>query len=193
MRVQAIPAILDELRGLPWVATLKCDGTSATFVMIDGELHCCSRNLSVLDDGSSFSWAVARASGIDRLLPNTTLAIQGEIVGPGIQGNPMGLHDKSLRVFSIYDTEARRFFGDGELRAYCADNGLVPVPVVDGGDAFDESVESLLRKAEGLYEGTKNERVGIVIRPRDGDRWSPLLQGRLSFKAISNRFLLAET
>jgi len=46
--------------------------------------------------------------------------------------------------------------------------------------------------AEGFYEGTKNEREGIVVRPRDGEIFSPTLNGRLSFKAISNRFLLAE-
>ena len=192
VRVQAMPGVLEELRGLPWVATLKCDGTSATFVMVDGELHCCSRNQSVVDDGGSFYWAIARAFGIDAILKDSPLAIQGEIVGPCIQGNPMGLPEKSLRVFSIYDTQGGRFFGDAELRAFCADAALIPVPIVDGGDAFDETVASLLEKAEGLYEGTKNEREGIVIRPRDGDRFSALLQGRLSLKAISNRFLLAE-
>lgn len=193
MRVQAVPAVLDELRGLPWVATLKCDGTSATFVRVDGELHCCSRNQSVLDDGRSFYWHLARALSIDEILArHERLAIQGEIVGPGIQGNPMGLKEKALRVFSVYDIARASFMSDAELRAFCAAEGLTPVPLVGGGDAFDETVTSLLTMAEGHYEGTANEREGIVIRPRDGDRFSEALQGRLSFKAISNRFLLDE-
>ncbi|MGV3620398.1 MAG: RNA ligase (ATP), partial [Archangium sp.] len=37
MRVQAVPQVLEELRGKPFVATVKMDGTSATFVMVDGE------------------------------------------------------------------------------------------------------------------------------------------------------------
>ena len=45
--------------------------------------------------------------------------------------------------------------------------------------------------AGGVYPGTKNPREGIVIRPR-GEVFSPTLRGRLSFKAISNRCLLAE-
>lgn len=193
-RVQAEPAVLGELRGLPWVATLKCDGTSATFVMVDGDLHCCSRNLSVVDDGTSFYWSIARALKIDEALKaSPTFAVQGEIVGPGIQNNPMGLAEKSLRVFSIFDTARAAFLSDTELRTWCAVHRLVPVPVVDGGDAFDETVASVLKKAEGLYEGTKHEREGIVIRPRDGDRFSATLNGRLSFKAISNRFLLVES
>ena len=192
VRVQALPEVLEELRGKPWVATLKCDGTSATFVMVEGELHCCSRNLSVVDDGTSFYWHLARALKIEEILAGTSLAIQGEIVGPGIQKNPMGLADKSLRVFSVYDVAAARFFADAELRAFCARHSLEPVPIVGGGDAFDETVGSLLEKAEGKYPGTTNEREGIVVRPRDTDEWSEILQGRLSFKAISNRFLLDE-
>jgi len=192
VRVQAMPTVLDDLRGHPWVATLKCDGTSATFVMVDGALHCCSRNQSVVDDGGSFYWHVARSLKLGDILQDRSLAIQGEIVGPGIQKNPMGLADKSLRVFSIYDTQSGRFFSDRAMRAFCDERGLTPVPLVDSGDAFDETVASLLAKAEGLYEGTTNEREGIVVRPRDGDVWSEQLKGRLSFKAISNRFLLAE-
>lgn len=194
MRVQAAPEVLDELRGKPWVATLKCDGTSATFVRVDDALHCCSRNQSVADDGSSFYWHIAKVLQLDAVLAqHPTLAIQGEIVGPGIQKNPMGLAEKELRVFSIYDVAAAGFYSDSRLRAFCAAHQLTPVPIVDGGDAFDETVASLLQKAEGLYPGTKNEREGIVIRPRDGELVSRRLQGRLSFKAISNKFLLAES
>lgn len=194
MRVQAMPAVLDELRGKPWVATLKCDGTSATFVLVDDELHCCSRNQSVLDDGKSFYWHIARARSLEGILRrHPRLAIQAEIVGPGIQKNPMGLAEKDLRVFSIFDVAAGAFYDDAALRAFCAREGLTAVPIVNSGEAFDESVASLLQMAEGFYEGTKNEREGIVVRPRDGEVFSPTLNGRLSFKAISNRFLLAES
>jgi RNA ligase (TIGR02306 family) len=194
MRVQAMPAVLDELRGKPWVATEKCDGTSATFVVVDGALHCCSRNLSVLDDGASFYWHIARKTRLDVILADAPhLAVQGEIVGPGIQKNPMGTKEKELRVFSVFDTAKGAFFSDRELREFCAKHALVAVDVVAEGDAFDESVASLLALAEGHYPGTMNEREGIVVRPRDGDLYSPLLGGRLSFKAISNRFLLAES
>jgi hypothetical protein len=49
--------------------------------------------------------------------------------------------------------------------------------------------KSLLKLAEGKYDGTSNEREGIVIRPRTVT-YSPVLQGRLSCKAISNKYLL---
>ncbi|MBB5037670.1 hypothetical protein [Prosthecobacter dejongeii] len=64
------------------------------------------------------------------------------------------------------------------------------VDIVELGQSFGHSLESLLSLAEGHYPGTQNEREGIVIRPLS-ERFSSTLGGRLSFKAISNRFLLS--
>lgn len=190
-RVQSAPGVLDELRGKPFVATVKCDGTSATFVQVDGALHVCGRNHSILE-GDNLYWYVAKKRRIAEVLAKAPhLALQGEVVGPGIQKNPLGLADKDLLVFSLYDTRAGRYLADGELRAFCLEHGLEPVPLAFEGEAFDETVDSLLQKAEGLYPGTSNQREGIVVRPRDELR-SEVLAGRLSFKAISNAYLLDE-
>ena len=61
--------------------------------------------------------------------------------------------------------------------------------IVETGESFAHTQESLLSLAEGHYPGTQNEREGIVVRPKT-ERHSVALAGRLSFKAISNRFLL---
>jgi hypothetical protein len=66
------------------------------------------------------------------------------------------------------------------------------VETLETGDACTYSQESLLALAEGKYPNTKNEREGIVIRPLE-TTYSNVLAGRLSFKAISNRFLLKES
>ena len=69
---------------------------------------------------------------------------------------------------------------------------IQPVPNADAieldGDSFQHTQETLLVLAEGTYPGTRNEREGIVIRPRR-EMLSAALNGRLSFKVISNRFL----
>lgn len=193
-RVQSSPGVLDELRGLPWIATLKCDGTSATYLIDrhDGSFHACSRNWSIVD-GDNVYWAVARRLGLEEKLRarEGRYAIQGEVCGPGIQKNPLGLKVTQLFVFSVYDLAEGRFVSDAEMRALAAEMGLEAVPVVASGDAFSHDQTSLLALAEGLYPGTKNQREGIVIRSRDVLH-SPTLNGRLSFKAISNRYLLDE-
>ena len=190
MRVQAVPQVLEELRGQPFVATVKMDGTSSTFVMVDGALHACGRNHSIAE-GENLYWYVAKKHALGEVLAGSSLAIQGEIVGPGVQKNPVGLKDKSLFVFNIYDTRSGEHLSDAELRKFCSAHGLTPVPVAFEGERFDETVDSLLQKAEGTYAGTSNQREGIVIRPVTPMR-STTLGGRLSFKAISNRYLLNE-
>jgi RNA ligase (TIGR02306 family) len=191
MRVQSVPGVLEELRGKPFVATVKMDGTSSTFVMLDGELHVCGRNHSLLE-GDNLYWYVAKKRRIAEVLAGAPhLAIQGEIVGPGIQKNPVGVADKDLFVFNLYDVRSGRHASDAELRAFCQEHGLMPVPIAFEGERFDETVDSLLAKADDFYPGTKNQREGVVVRPREEIR-SDVLGGRLSFKAISNKYLLDE-
>lgn len=193
-RVQSAPGVLDELRGHPYVATLKCDGTSATFLIDpeDGTFHACGRNWSILD-GANLYWSVARALDLEAALraQGGRYAVQGEICGPGVQGNKLGLARPTLFVFSVYDLVENRYLAHDAARACAAAMGLAPVPVVEEGDAFAHDLASLLALAEGHYEGTRNQREGIVVRPRR-EMQSATLCGRLSFKAISNRYLLAE-
>ncbi len=193
MRVQSVPAVLEEMRGLPYVATLKYDGSSATFCIDprDGEFHVCSRNQSV-QAGDNFYWRVARKYDLEAVLrrqPN--FAVQGEVCGPGIQKNRLGLKEIALFVFNVYDIENACFLSHDEARQWALANGLTLVETVEMGESFAYSQDDLLALAEGKYAGTGNEREGIVIRPLQ-ETGSAALAGRLSFKAISNRFLLKE-
>lgn len=194
MRVQSVPAVLDELRGKPYVATLKCDGTSSTFLIDpdDGTFHVCGRNWS-LREGENLYWGIARKTEMEPKLRAHAgrFAIQGEICGPGVQKNPLGLARPELFVFSVYDLVERRFVDDGDMRALASRMGLGVVPVIERGDAFAHDQASLLALADGHYPGTKNAREGVVVRPAT-ETFSPTLGGRLSFKAISNKYLLNE-
>jgi len=193
MRVQSVPQVLDELRGLPYVASLKCDGTSSTFCIDPrtDEFHACGRNFSVIE-GDSVYWRVARKYNLEELLRKSPdLAVQGEVCGPGIQKNRLGLKELDLFVFNVYDFRNARHLDSLSAQQWALENGLKHVEIVESGESFAHSQDSLLALAEGKYAGTGNEREGIVIRPLH-ETFSATLGGRLSFKAISNRFLLKE-
>lgn len=194
MRVQSVPAVLDELLGQPYVATMKYDGTSATYCVDprDEQFHASGRNFSVLP-GENIYWQMAMKYGLEAKLRSAShLAIQGEIVGPGIQKNPLALKEKALFVFNVFDIRETRYLGHDEARQVLDQLELPTVQVIEEGESFGHSQESLLTLAEGKYPGTNNEREGIVIRSRR-EKSSLTLGGRLSFKAISNRYLLKET
>ena len=191
MRVQSAPQVLDELRGRPYVITLKYDGTSATFCIDprNGEFHVCGRSMSI-KPGENIYWRVARKHDLEAALHRRpSLAIQGEVVGPGIQKNRLGLKETSLFAFSAFDISAARYLDHDDARTVFTEMGLSPVAVIEEGDCFQHTQESLLTLAEGKYPGTNHEREGLVVRPRH-ETLSPTLNGRLSFKVISNRFLL---
>ena len=191
MRVQSVPAVLGELRGLPYVATLKCDGTSATFCINarDNSFHACGRNFSIRE-GDSLYWRVARTLEIEAALRRSPhLAVQGEICGPGIQKNRLGLKDLTLFAFNVFNMEHARYLDHDDARRWLEENGIASVEEIERGASFAHTQDSLLALAEGKYPNTTNEREGIVIRPQR-ETASATLAGRLSFKAISNRFLL---
>lgn len=193
MRVQSVPAVLDELRGRPYVLTLKVDGTSATYCIDprDGAFHACGRNHSIAE-GENLYWRMARKYELEAVLRRSPgYAVQGEIAGPGVQKNRLGLKELGLFAFNVYDIVGGRPLDHDAARAFLAESGIPAVETLEEGDTFDYTLEPLLARAEGKYPGTSNEREGIVIRPRH-EMFSPTLGGRMSFKAISNRYLLKE-
>jgi len=196
LRLQSALGVLDELRGQPFVVTTKLDGTSATYYQpVDGgELVACSRNWALVK-GPNPVWRMAERYDLAARLP-AGIALQGELCGPGIQKNRLGLAELELFVFSAYDVRAGRFLEHDAMVALCAAHQLRTVPVElrlegDAAAAFPHSLERWLEQAKGLYAGTKNRKEGIVVRPLR-ETQSPTLGGRLSFKVINNEFLLKD-
>lgn len=82
------------------VATQKLDGSSCTIVVQDSEIkHVCSRNIDLVEsDGNAF-WHAARKLSLHGM--RGTWVIQGELMGPGIQGNQLELTEPTLFVFQV--------------------------------------------------------------------------------------------
>lgn len=195
VRVQSEPGLLDEMRGKWCYASIKMDGTSATYVVNNEDTHVCSRNLSLKEPGEGDKvpvyWQMERKYGIIEKLKATgkRLAIQLEICGPGIQKNRMGLAEIEPFVFDAYDIETGRYLDLENLVKVCEDLGLKTVPLLSN-FVFDDSVtmDKLIEMAKGTYPNGY-PREGIVIRPLQGV-YSEILKHRLSFKVVSNEYLL---
>lgn len=195
IRLQSALGVLDEIAGRDFVVTTKLDGTSITYFKdLDGAFVACSRNWA-LAPGSGHAWDIARRLGLPESLP-AGMAIQGELCGPGIQKNRLGLPRPEFFAFSVVRADERRMLDHEDAHAACEDLGVRTVPVeriVTGAEAaaFEHSLERWLDLARGTYEGTSNRKEGIVVRPLIEAR-SATLGGRLSFKVINNEFLLKD-
>jgi RNA ligase (TIGR02306 family) len=167
-------------------ATEKLDGSSATFYLNDGVFGVCSRNLDLLETEDNTFWKVAYQLKIKEKLESLgrNVAIQGELIGEGIQGNPYKIKGHTVRFFNVFDIDSQRYFGLPMFLATMEHTlKLETVPIL-GSFQLPETIEELLKVAEEKSVLNPDfDREGIVIRSMDRT---------ISFKAISNKFLLKE-
>jgi RNA ligase (TIGR02306 family) len=189
-RIQNARYVVDEIKNIPIYVSIKCDGTSMTCYKHEGVFGVCSRNLDLREEGGDSYWAMAKELDLPAKLPDG-FAIQGELVGPGIQGNKMGLTKKTLYLFNAWDIKNQRYLNHDEFISFAASLGVEPVPMVSINWVENKpaSVDEWLTFASALNYPNGKPAEGVVIRPMT-ERYSPALDGRLSFKVISNRFLL---
>lgn len=192
-RVQSFPHILNHFRGMNVVATLKHDGTSATYFWDteQDKLRVCSRNMEKMDPDDSVYWQVLKTQpDIERLCrENPMLVFQGEVTGPGIQKNRMGRKQPVFTLFNVFDRDDGSYIPQYYAK-FLLDGYNVPwVETVYEWSEFDATLEELLTLAKGDYPGTKNPREGIVLRPLMEEKYVYVLGGRLSCKIINNDYL----
>ena len=119
---------------------------------------------------------------------------QGEIVGPKIQKNKYKLDEIDVRLFDIYDIDKGVYVDYEELVMITEALGMKMVPVIDTNFVLDHSVDELILMADGysiLNKETRRE--GLVFKPINeihDQSFFKLYRSRISFKAVSNKFLL---
>ncbi len=189
-RIQNIPEILKEVAGMKVVITRKEDGSSATFAFNNGRFYPCSRNNVWNKRTKTNAWIYGTMEQYDLKEKMTKLGrnigVQGEMVGPGVQGNRLELKEKEFRVFNIWDIDEKRYLGHDEILEICKTLGLSTVPVVYRGVFPKEvqTVDDLLKYAETVEYAPGKPGEGMVIKS-DLDKTAK----RISFKAVSNKYL----
>jgi RNA ligase (TIGR02306 family) len=177
----------DELH---WEVTEKLEGSSMTVYCIDGEVGVCSRNLDLKRFEENSLWRAAIKYDLEEKLKigGRNLAVQGELVGNGIQGNIYQMRDQDFLVYDIYDIDAGRYFTPAERKAFVAVFGLNHCPVLAYSARLTDTLgltdmTQVLKFAEGksVMGLVGCEREGLVFKCHEKS---------VSFKAISNKYLL---
>ncbi len=177
---------------LKFEITEKLEGSSMTCYLIDGVFGVCSRNMDLKETAENAFWKTARVAGVEEKMRDefglADFAVQGELIGPGIQGNIYNLKDTMFCIFDIYDIRRGEYVDPTTRRAMVASMGLTHVPVIaHQAELFDTlgitDINQLLTFAEGKSTLAAVEREGIVFKQVDGG---------MTFKAISNKYLLGE-
>ena len=195
-RIQVLEPLLEQYRGQTFYITEKLDGTSCTAFLRDGEFGLCSRNLRLEEtDQTSLFTRLSQTMDLPQKLQQIRdrfgfqPAIQGEVIGPGIQKNKYGLTRLDLRVFSLIDID-RYALVDRDLMLSAIESvGLTLVPQL-GQFVLNHTIDDLVELAVGKSQlNPVAHREGLVFRPAQ-EVQDATLGGRLSFKVINPQFLL---
>lgn len=184
-RVQNLKRELENYDSVIFEVTEKMEGSSMTCYLIDGEFGVCSRNMDLKRDENNTFWKVAIEEDIEQKLRAygaDNIAIQGELIGPGIQGNIYNLISHHFKVFDVYDIQEGYYLLPEDRKTFVDAIGLKHVPVLGTHLLVDPDIDSILLVAEGKSLLNPNqEREGIVYKS---------MNSQFSFKAISNKYLL---
>ena len=201
-RLQGLADFFTTMKGRRFEVTAKDDGTSATIFFsptIDEAepFGVCSRNLRLKrpEDGLAASayWQVVEKCGLEEKLrgfyanSGREIALQGELVGPGINSDRDRYQDFEFHVFRIWDITAQRFIAPQERVNFCERLSIPHVQVLETDFPFFDIITTMdeaLKYAEGkTLRG--NEREGLVMKASDGI-------DDTHFKIVSNRYLLKQ-
>ena len=191
-RVQNIPSSMYERyksKGKKYYITEKLDGSSCSIYLRGNEFGVCSRNVNLLETEGNTFWKVARQYNIEEILREhseytgfQTFALQGEVIGEGIQGNPYNIKGHQFHIFNLFYSDLDYYATIDELIDFSKKYNLKLVPLLYKDINLPENGMECLKLAESKSALNSNtEREGVVIRYFDRS---------VSFKAISNKFLL---
>lgn len=196
-RIQSCPEILENKN--PMIVSEKLEGSSSTYILErvgkkKFKFYVCSRNVCQTTEkqkcfyDENVYWIIAnkyhiqeKLTGIMTACPQWKyVAIQGEIVGPKICGNIYGLEDYDFYVFNFISPDEGRY-GSLKARDIVRSYGFKFVPILETNYILPDTVDEMLAYAEAQSVICPTDREGVVIRSQDGS---------VSFKAVSNRYLL---
>ena len=189
-----------------WYASVKLDGTSCTAGLFEDTFLIGGRN-QWYKGPNMYTETVKKYGDIEtkarEYLEATGVYVvfQGELCGPGIQSNKLGLKEKEWFIFNVFVSTTGKMDSYEKLDligmlGMCERFGLKHVPLVNAEDKFDfkatnnidETVENLLKYVDNFkyrtyFEDASPNQIaeGLVFRMNDMTN---------SFKVISNKFLL---
>lgn len=187
--------IFVDWKDLEWEISLKLDGSSLTGYYNNGETGICSRNLELKDNdensGNSFIQTF-NSSGLKDAIKSIgrNVAVQGEMMGEKIQGNRENLTGTILFIFDVFDIDNQQYMTPQDRLEFINllfKNGYTGdiAPILNSKTTLHNigisNITDLLSFADGK---------SINNPVREGVVFKCVTNGDISFKAISNKFLL---
>lgn len=199
-RYQSNPELVEQLKGKEYYASVKLDGTSTTVILNineneEPEVNVCGRNTCYTENPNNKYWAVTMKYNMkEKILDyfsktGKRLAFQGELIGPKIQANKMGLTENDLYIFNVWMADGKMPFEKCDLDTSLSiveelGFNFVPIEMTGVFNYNSDELQDLTKiKYNKYFAGAKQSQniEGLVFRSKDM---------KTSFKVVSNEFLL---
>lgn len=200
-RIQNIPEVLDD-RDTEYEVTIKFDGSSITVYAVDGRPGVCSRNLDLklsAENNNNRFVKTARETGLLEAVlcfqeeTDRSIAVQAELMGPGIQGNRENFCEHKLLVFDIWDIDEQKYLLPNEkywvlsqlinkFGAHVTHAKIVAFRAQLSTTSMEDMLGSVEQEGQ-LHSELAQPIEGLVFKATNGNR---------SFKIINNAFLESE-
>lgn len=195
----------EDFKAMSFFATYKMNGSSATYAYItdidkhidtletddeNGQFFVCSRTQTLKDSKTSPFHVAADTMKIKSKLKDfheqtgRNIAIQGELLGRGIQGTIEKIYDYTVHFFSVYDIDNQEYLPFSQAIEIFNDLQLKTVQVYDIFEPFIrfDTVDDFIEYSDNLPPIHADIPEGIV--------YHSCSEPVVSFKAISSKFLL---
>lgn len=192
-RIQNLSKHFNFIKTKQWEVTEKLNGSSCSFYLdMDNNFHVCSRNLDLQFEENNAYWKAAGMYNIELMMKYFNAlgyAIQGELVGEGINGNQYRIKGVDFYVFDVYSVKDSRYMTPKERYNVVEVLGLKHVPIISMNQGIQvETIRDLLNRVEGEKSKINGSNIeGGVFKTED-----VCYDNRdvTSFKVISNTWLL---
>lgn len=169
-----------------WEITEKIDGSSFTGYYQEGNVGICSRNLELKECLDNAFWNTAINLNVVEALKKYghNIALQGELYGPGIQGNSKKTEKLNIAIFNIWDIDEQRYLTPEERIWVIEDlksKGMLCGSIRIVKDVVKLSQFPTFESLQQAVDDDKETYEGWVFKRKDGKE---------SFKVISNKYLL---
>lgn len=203
-RVQNMPFLFPGNPEKEWMVTEKIDGTSTTFTMKrlkrnKYDFYVCSRNVCFDKPDKKCYYEtnvyteMAEKYHAEEVLKNILdthkefefVTIQGETYGKSVQNRDYSIDYVDFAAFNLifgYKDGTTKRLNPREMTEILVNTYNIPcVPVLDEHFILPETCDEMVAYADGISQLDGEMREGVVLRTLDG---------RESFKAVSNEFLI---
>ena len=169
LRMQSDNTNADKLYGQSFYTSMKYDGTSITVTKENGTLNIATRNNTLKDDSTVHK--LFQKSGALEKLQNypDDFAIQGELYGPGIQSNRVGVSKLRFAMFNFVQHRERKSLL--EMILFASENHL---ELVDINLVYSDIMQlDLIQDALDLYNNGREPLTNKTMNPAYGKAAMP--------------------